>query len=221
MARYFLYSGLLLLSAALACGDDAKKPGADQRRTPNLDRLFEQNDKNKDGFLDKSECPEQLKRRFEQLDANKDGKLSKEEIIKGMPERFGKPSAAGDTPKTPGANAPGSPGSTAADSLFDLLDTNKDGKLSKDELENASKLLEKFDKNKDGFIDRNELAAALGRKPGEYIAPAAKGERKQDTLKVGDLAPDFTLPTLDGKKYVELSSFRGQQPVVLVFASYT
>src|ERR1041385_3776262 len=38
---------------------------------------------------------------------------------------------------------------------------------------------------------------------------------------IGDPAPDFRLPTLDHKSIVELSSFRGDRPVVLVFGSYT
>jgi hypothetical protein len=37
----------------------------------------------------------------------------------------------------------------------------------------------------------------------------------------GVLAPDFTLPTLDHKRTVQLSSLRGSRPVVLVFGSYT
>jgi hypothetical protein len=37
----------------------------------------------------------------------------------------------------------------------------------------------------------------------------------------GDMAPDFRLPTLDHTATVRLSSFRGSQPVVLVFGSYT
>ena len=41
------------------------------------------------------------------------------------------------------------------------------------------------------------------------------------TLKIGDPAPDFRLPTPDKSGYVRLSSFRGQRPVVLVFGSYT
>ena len=41
------------------------------------------------------------------------------------------------------------------------------------------------------------------------------------TLQAGDTAPDFNLPTLDRKQTVRLSSFRGSQPVVLVFGSYT
>lgn len=36
------------------------------------------------------------------------------------------------------------------------------------------------------------------------------------TLKVGDTAPDFTLPDQDGKP-VQLSSFKGKQKVVLAF----
>jgi hypothetical protein len=38
---------------------------------------------------------------------------------------------------------------------------------------------------------------------------------------VGEMAPDFALPTVDRKAEVRLSSFRGKRPVVLVFGSYT
>jgi hypothetical protein len=41
------------------------------------------------------------------------------------------------------------------------------------------------------------------------------------TLRVGDAAPDFDLQTLDKSGRVQLSSFRGRQPVVLIFGSYT
>ena len=64
--------------------------------------------------------------------------------------------------------------------------------------------------------------ARKGGRPGEVITPAAKGERiTADKLKVGDKAPDFTLKSVDGKQKVTLSDFRGQKPVVLIFASYT
>jgi hypothetical protein len=39
--------------------------------------------------------------------------------------------------------------------------------------------------------------------------------------RVGTMAPDFSLPTVDRKAEVRLMSFRGQRPVVLVFGSYT
>jgi hypothetical protein len=41
------------------------------------------------------------------------------------------------------------------------------------------------------------------------------------SLRVGDPAPDFRLPALDHSSSVQLSSFRGERPVVLVFGSYT
>ena len=40
-------------------------------------------------------------------------------------------------------------------------------------------------------------------------------------LQVGDPAPEFSLPSVDRKARVRLSSFRGHKPVVLIFGSYT
>ena len=40
-------------------------------------------------------------------------------------------------------------------------------------------------------------------------------------LQVGDVAPDFRLQTFDKSGEVQLSSFRGKSPVVLIFGSYT
>lgn len=53
--------------------------------------------------------------------------------------------------------------------------------------------------------------------PFETLWNSARGGR----LKPGDLAPDFRLPALDHKSTVQLSSYRGSRPVVLVFGSYT
>jgi AhpC/TSA family len=41
------------------------------------------------------------------------------------------------------------------------------------------------------------------------------------THSVGEVAPDFSLESVDHKSTVQLSSYRGQKPVVLVFGSYT
>jgi hypothetical protein len=41
------------------------------------------------------------------------------------------------------------------------------------------------------------------------------------TLQVGDAAPDFSLQKLDHTGSVQLSAMVKQQPVVLVFGSYT
>ena len=40
-------------------------------------------------------------------------------------------------------------------------------------------------------------------------------------LAVGDMAPDFSLQSPDHQSTFQLSSMRGQKPVVLVFGSYT
>ena len=66
------------------------------------------------------------------------------------------------------------------------------------------------------------MAGKKGKGPaGEVNTPPAPGERIQDTIKVGDTAPDFTLPRLKEAGAVKLSSYQGQKPVVLIFGSYT
>ena len=44
---------------------------------------------------------------------------------------------------------------------------------------------------------------------------------RNGTTRVGEMAPDFALETTNHTDTVQLSSFRGQKPVVLVFGSYT
>ena len=44
---------------------------------------------------------------------------------------------------------------------------------------------------------------------------------RRGSVKIGEVAPDFALETTDHKSRVQLSSLRGQMPVVLVFGSYT
>lgn len=64
-------------------------------------------------------------------------------------------------------------------------------------------------------------AALAKQKDGESRRPGRESPRREGALKAGDVAPDFTLATLDGKKQVALSDFRGKQPVALIFGSYT
>lgn len=45
--------------------------------------------------------------------------------------------------------------------------------------------------------------------------------KKDAAPAVGSNAPNFKLKTMAGDKEVELASFKGKKPVVLVFGSYT
>lgn len=59
------------------------------------------------------------------------------------------------------------------------------------------------------------------RRAGARAARFAKTMRSANPLKVGQTAPNFKLSTTDGKRTVELAGFKGNQPVVLIFGSYT
>jgi hypothetical protein len=67
------------------------------------------------------------------------------------------------------------------------------------------------------FMTHAPMAVVWGVLPGRNLWLWAR----QGTLRVGDPAPDFTLPTYNHTGQITLSSFRGKQPVVLVFGSYT
>lgn len=204
---YFATASLLLVVAAISFGQDtAQERKREVKKKFDPAQMLKEYDKNNDGFLEASELPERMRQQFGRMDANGDGKLSRDELDK-VARRFGQ-----------------TPAAVPEDALFRLLDTNADGKLSKEELQNAAKILEKLDRNKDGTLDREELSAPARKKsgrPGEVITPAAKGERIADKLRVGDPAPDFSLPLVNGKGELKLSSFHGKKPVVLIFASYT
>lgn len=67
------------------------------------------------------------------------------------------------------------------------------------------------------IMSRVPAGVVWGAYPGSRMWLWARG----GTLAVGDTAPDFSLSTYDHSGRVTLSSHRGQQPVVLVFGSYT
>ena len=50
---------------------------------------------------------------------------------------------------------------------------------------------------------------------------APRDKRRDPTPAIGERAPNFQLEALDGGRDVELASFKGSKPVVLIFGSYT
>jgi peroxiredoxin len=69
------------------------------------------------------------------------------------------------------------------------------------------------------------FASAIAKMPGPLflVLPFETlwGSARGGSLHPSDPAPDFKLSTLDRKSQIALSDFRGKQPVVLIFGSYT
>jgi hypothetical protein len=78
--RVFLAGACLVAAAALAGAASDQPQAKGEPKGFNLEQFIKEHDKNKDGFLDRSEWPERLKDVFDRIDGNKDGKLSREEL---------------------------------------------------------------------------------------------------------------------------------------------
>jgi hypothetical protein len=114
-----------------------------------------------------------------------------------------------------------------------LIDRDSNGRISPEEWEAFFK---KMAKDK-GYVTPEDLREALFPPP----PPRTPGKEPQGPSpaillnglltgeigslfagpSVGQMAPDFTLETPDGKQKYKLSQWRGKNPVVLVFGSFT
>jgi hypothetical protein len=120
------------------------------------------------------------------------------------------------------------------------------GDLARKEFQESAELFEQVDRHGDGVLNAADFdwwgdmsrnwgkAMAQRQRPpgmrggGRWIHPFALRNLLNGDFGspfngpgLGELAPDFTLTTQNGKERITLSQYRGQKPVVLIFGSIT
>lgn len=156
---------------------EGNKKEGDQRKMSSemSDRIFQRMDSNKDGKLTVDETSERgkrfLSRMLEQSGKDAEGSFTKKEFTEALakfrPDR--RPQGRSDNKDKQEMKRPGkrdkettrrrtdSAGQRPSPAFVRILDANKDGKLSKDELNQMKTLFEKLDRNKDGNLDLREM----------------------------------------------------------------
>lgn len=163
-------------------GNGSRMQGGRPGQLGNPAAMFKQLDTNGDGKLTAQEVPEQRRRMvaaiLERMGKGRDGSLTQEEFQKAV-EQFSRqqngrpagndrpagdgnakrsdsdrPKQTGDAMRRPGQSDRPSNGGPA---FLRILDVNKDGRLSRDELAKAVTLIDRLDQNRDGLLDGREL----------------------------------------------------------------
>ncbi|HWG47471.1 MAG TPA: EF-hand domain-containing protein [Gemmataceae bacterium] len=136
-----LLGGLLLAQPKDKPATPKDRPATPKPATPShVDEMFDDHDKNKDGFLTRDELPPGLRARFDRIDADKDGKLSRAEVDRGLLHLL--------------------PQRRSSDLIYAILEMSAHDAGCCGELQRAYDLLRRADKNKDGKLDADELKAA-------------------------------------------------------------
>jgi hypothetical protein len=174
------------------------------------------------------------------LDANKDGLISADEIPKDAPYAeliYSRLDRDGDGELRSVdfdffGRQQQTPPQMMSRFLSAVLDADSNGRITSDELQNW---LKGADKDQAGFLTVEDLNEDFNRafadlnSGGDDMPPPSKmlqmffrGELGvwEEGPKSGEVAPDFTLPTHDGKQTITLSKSRGK-PVILIFGSFT
>jgi Ca2+-binding EF-hand superfamily protein len=113
--------------------------------------LFRKADRDNNGYLESNEARQTcFSTMFKAMDVDGDGKVSEKEMIEYVEILAGRQIRAAATVFT--LNVAGE-----RHGLFDLIDTNRDGRLSLREMRDAVKLIRLLDRDGDGKISRGEI----------------------------------------------------------------
>ncbi len=131
---------------------DVRPPAAPNVRRQQFLAEFKAADRDNNGYLDEQEAMQSrvFSNLFKAMDRDGDGKLFEKEVVAYLDALEDLQSAA----------ATGSASATFADDsrgLFDLVDTNHDGRLSLREMRQMVQLIGALDKDGDGKIGRDEI----------------------------------------------------------------
>jgi Ca2+-binding EF-hand superfamily protein len=179
--------------------DINKTPGVEAGSGPARPKIdpkmiFERLDKNKDGKLTSDEVADRprIKALFDRLGKDSitldeltnamqnagNAKKANKKIAKNEAKKNAKQAAKGKTPtSTTMAESEAGAASAAMPEFARLLDTNHDGRLSREELSKAAELFDRLDRNHDGFLDAKELTelpAVASGEPAINPAPLAR-----------------------------------------------
>jgi Ca2+-binding EF-hand superfamily protein len=121
--------------------DQADKPDANKKHGDFSQRILKRVDSDKDGKISKAEFDAEGTKLFAKLDENSDGKIASDEMPQRHWARFG-------------------------GQMFDRIDADKDGKVTKAEFQAAGeKMFQRMDKNGDGIIEKGEMQKPQGDQP--------------------------------------------------------
>lgn len=174
------------------------------------------------------------------FDANADGPVTKDELPAGIPnldQVFSRLDRDNDgqlrlADFDYSGRQPSTPPQMMSQFLGALLDGDSNGRITPDEL---TEFLKRADRDKLGFLTGEDLYRDFSLAfndlngsdddmppPDKMLAMFFRGELGTYGAgpKLGDAAPDFTLPTHDGSRTITLSQCRGR-PVILIFGSFT
>ena len=133
---------------------------------------------------------------FADMDADRDGKVTGAEFLNYYRRTFGGPAQLVPAP------GPAFRGNALTETLFKILDTNKDGKLSKEEMMAAERVLHKYDLNDDEVISSQELLQAPTQLASRGVVPAMMAQGPPTSIIPLGNSPFLLVPREEAPKRI-------------------